>query len=117
MPEETKISEAELDQLHRIEDKVARVTATLIRVLPDIKREVLTIVAAGLCDFWQIADNHRIRMWELLKLDGPQDKARLQQLITELVHDDIKAHLPNHVENIEQVLPALIEVLETEKNS
>jgi hypothetical protein len=115
MPEETKISEFELDQLQRIEDKIARVTATLIRVMPDTKREVLATVAASLCDFWQIADNHRIRMWELLKLDGPQDKQKLQQLISELVHDDIKAHLPNHVESVEQVLPALIEILETEK--
>src|SRR2546430_11537 len=48
MREETKISEAELDQLHRIEDKIARVTATLVRVMPDAKREVLTTVAAGL---------------------------------------------------------------------
>ena len=115
MPEETKISEADLDQLQRIEDKIARVTATLIRVMPNTDRQTLATVAASLCDFWQIADNHRIRMWELLKLDSPADKARLQQLVTELVYDDIKAHLPNHVESVEQVLPALIEILETEK--
>lgn len=115
MPEETKISEFELDQLNRIEDKIARVTATLIRVMPNTDRQTLATVAASLCDFWQIADNHRIRMWELLKLDSPADKARLQHLITELVHDDIKAHLPNHIESVEQVLPALIEILDTEK--
>ena len=114
MPEETKISEAELDQLHRIEDKVARVTATLLRVMPEAKREHLTTVAASLCDFWQLADNHRIRMWEMLRLDGPHDQAKLSQLLTELVHDDLRAHLPNHVENMEQLLPALIAILDSD---
>ena len=117
MPEETKISEAELDQLNRIEDKIARVTATLMRVMPDAKRELLTTVAANICDFWQIADNHRIRMWEMLQLDGPQDKAKLSQLLAELVHADIIAHLPNHVENMEQLLPALSEILETDRKT
>jgi hypothetical protein len=115
MPEETKISEADLDQLHRIEDKIARVTATLMRVVPDAKREVLSTVAASICDFWQLADNHRIRMWELLQLSGPEDKAKLSQLLTDLVHADIIAHLPNHVENLEQLLPALSQILENEK--
>jgi len=115
LPNDMKLTEAELDQLHRIEDKVARVTATLMRVMPDAKRELLTTVAASICDFWQIADNHRIRMWELLQLAGPQDKAKLSQLLTELVHADIIAHLPNHVENMEQLLPALSEILDTEK--
>lgn len=115
MPEEAKISEADLDQLHRIEDKVARVTATLMRVMPDAKREVLSTVAASICDFWQLADNHRIRMWELLQLSGPEDKAKLSKLLTDLVHADIVAHLPNHIENLEQLLPALSQILETEK--
>jgi hypothetical protein len=115
MPEETKISEADLDQLHRIEDKIARVTATLMRVMPDAKREQITTVAGSICDFWQIADNHRIRMWEMLQLSGPEDKAKLSQLLTDLVHADIIAHLPNHVENMEQLLPALAEILEPEK--
>ena len=115
MPEDTKISEAELDQLNRIEDKIARVTATLFRVMPDAKREHLTTVAASLCDFWQLADNHRIRMWEMLRLDGPQDRARLSQLLTELVNDDLRAHLPNHVESVEQFLPALMAILDPEK--
>ena len=114
-PNDMKLTEAELDQLHRIEDKVARVTATLIRVMPEAKRELLTTVAASLCDFWQIADNHRIRMWELLQLDSPQDRAKLSQLLADLVHADIIAHLPNHVENMEQLLPALSEILDTEK--
>ena len=115
LPNDMKLTEAELDQLHRIEDKVARVTATLMRVMPDAKRELLTTVAASICDFWQIADNHRIRMWELLQLAGPQDKAKLSQLLTELVHADIIAHLPNHVENMEQLLPALSEILDSEE--
>ena len=114
-PNDMKLTEAELDQLHRIEDKVARVTATLIRVMPEAERELLTTVAASLCDFWQIADNHRIRMWELLQLDSPQDRAKLSQLLADLVHADIIAHLPNHVENMEQLLPALSEILDTEK--
>src|SRR5258707_14883538 len=32
-PHETKLTELELDQLNRIEDKIARVTATLMRVM------------------------------------------------------------------------------------
>ena len=111
MPEEAKISEAELDQLHRIEDKIQKVTATLIRIMPDAHRDMLTTVAASLCDFWQLADNHRLHMWELLQLSGPQDKAKLSELLGELVHADIIAHLPNHVENMEQLLPGPNQVL------
>ena len=115
MHEETKISELDLDQLNRIEDKVARVSATLMRIMPDANREMIGTVAASLCDFWQIADNHRIRMWELLQLSGPQDKAKLSDLLSELVHADIIAHLPNHVENMEQLLPAIFDILGTDK--
>ena len=113
-PKEHPLSEAELKFVKRVVAKTNDIYDSLKRVMPEASDDLVGVVAHDLGDFWEIAENHRTRVEEILTLRGSQDKLRLAELLTDLFYGDVKGHLPNHVESMDETLPSLIEKLEEE---
>lgn len=94
--------------------KINALGEVLRRVIPDASDDLIGTVAHDLGDFLEIAENHRVRVEEILKLRGAEDQRKLAELLEDLYYGDVKHHLSYHVESMDEILPALIEKLEGE---
>ena len=110
--ESINLTDSQRLSVKRTAEITNRVAAALLGVMPDADPDLIDTVACDLGDFWEISLNHIARVNQILQLQGPQDQKRLAELLTELYYGDLKAHLPNHLESMEEVMPALMKILE-----
>lgn len=97
----------------RVVRKASRVSKKLEEIAPEVDADFLALVAVDITDTWEIAERHRERVVELLRLKGgARGRKRLSDMLHELLYRDVMAHFDYHAKSMKKNLPKLIDTLE-----
>ena len=111
----TRLSDEQRRRIKIVVKKTHAIERVLSRVMPEEEQDLVCTVGIDLADFWEIAEKHRLRVKELLELEGPKDKRKLAKMLSDLCYNDMYAHLPYHARSMRKTLPDLIDRLESKK--